>query len=398
MCLSLLGLGMVSGAVTRRRTLRGESPTHEVLTTPEGASLEAAKLLAAIRAQASAGRPAIDSRRKFLELFPRGWPAYRQQLALGQDLAAAGRPEEGIEYLREVSSRHRLTGRKHTLLATAAGIAASHDQSDTAIALYGKALAQPTLARSAARTAYRRALLLLEAGRRAAGLAGFKVALPGLSGRNASRARAHILILGGRMPSDIEGYAALARAHVTTGDRRGAEKVWDRAERQVRLQPGHLLGRAENLAALGETTDAGRIYNQIRTRNAGHPAAETALYRWARLMSHEHGAIRQARNAYEELLRRYPKGRHVVDAWLGLGDLEVKARNYNTAEGAYRRVLKLTRNPAKRWAASLSIGWCLIHRRKFGKAVQYFTQIKSQAGDPQQKQQLARGLKRARER
>jgi len=400
-CLGLLSLGAVSGALAQRRLARRGVRVHTGGSTTPEADAEGRQLLQRIAALDRAGKRADAPvlRQQFLQQFPESWQVYRQQLALGGDLALGGRPDLGIQYLTRMAGEPRSSGQSHAMLATAAQLAVKAGDPDQAIQLYRAALAHPTLTATAARSRYRQAVLLRASGQPQAARDAFATAQPGLRGRMARRAAAHLRILEAsvRPPATVEDRLLLARAHLLLGERRGAEQVWARAAQIGALRPEVQLARADNLAALGETTDAARLYNQLRSKSSAHPAVETAMYRWARLMSRERGALRQARVAFLELLRRYPRGRHEADAWLGLGDLEVKAGRYKAAQRAYRKVLSVSRKPGKLWAARLSIGWCWIRRKQYGKARRHFDGMARDAVTPEHKRQVARGLKQSRE-
>ncbi|MBC7263518.1 MAG: tetratricopeptide repeat protein [Chloroflexi bacterium] len=101
------------------------------------------------------------------------------------------------------------------------------------------------------------------------------------------------------------------------------------------LVPQGWLEKARTLATMGRTEDAVRAYRHFAALYPAHPQAEDALWRAAALASDCVGA----QEAYRDLIRAYPEGAHVAEAWFRDGMCAYTASDWPQAMSIWQQAL-----------------------------------------------------------
>lgn len=174
------------------------------------------------------------------------------------------------------------------------------------------------------------------------------------------------------------------------------ENVEEKADYYLRLgeihgktQRLHRLKGAEDEIALGKETDPKRraqlaasaaahktaetaaLIAAIETyrvlienpRFASYPRLDAAVFAYAYTLHHAERP-REARAAYDQLLKDHPRSRFVIDAHLALGDYAFEAGQLDEAAVRYQKVLKFPASPLLRYA-QYKLGWVELGQRKY---------------------------------
>jgi len=121
------------------------------------------------------------------------------------------------------------------------------------------------------------------------------------------------------------------------------------------------------------------------------PKIDTALFYMAYTLQSA-GYQKEARIAFDKLLKNYPKSRFVPEAHLAFGEAYFEARQLADAESRYKLVLKFPQSSVYRHA-QYKLGWVAYNLGKFADAMQAFNDvIQATAKDPH-KQVLHRAAK-----
>jgi tetratricopeptide (TPR) repeat protein len=128
-------------------------------------------------------------------------------------------------------------------------------------------------------------------------------------------------------------------------------------------------------AAKRALLDAIVAYRQLAEdpRYVATAVIDTALFHFGYTL-HAAGYREQAREAYDKLLRNYPRSRFIPEAHLAFGDYHFEARQLTDAEARYRAVLKYPKSSLVRYA-QYKLGWVAFNQRKFADAMQAFNDV-----------------------
>ncbi|HEX2689145.1 MAG TPA: tetratricopeptide repeat protein, partial [Kofleriaceae bacterium] len=199
------------------------------------------------------------------------------------------------------------------------------------------------------------------------------------------------------------------------------ENAEEKADYSLRLgeihgktQRLHRLKGAEDAIALGKETDPKRRA-ALAASAASHKSAETAavvaaidtyktLIENPRLASYPHldTAVfylaytlrhaqrpKEARAAYDKLLKDYPRSRFVADAYLALADYAYDVGQLDEAASRYQKVLKFPAAPRVRYAR-YKLGWVELNQRKYQDALEKFFQVAQETAQAADQQVLHR--------
>lgn len=170
-------------------------------------------------------------------------------------------------------------------------------------------------------------------------------------------------------------------------------------EIHARTQRLHRLKGAEDEIALGKATDAKRraqraasaaahktaetaaLVAAIETyralienpRFASFPHRDAAVFAYAYTLQHAERP-KEARAAYDQLLKDHPRSRFVVDAHLALADYAFEVGQRDEAARGYQKVLKFPASPLARYAR-YKLGWVELGQRKYQDALERFYQV-----------------------
>jgi TolA-binding protein len=84
--------------------------------------------------------------------------------------------------------------------------------------------------------------------------------------------------------------------------------------------------------------------------------------------------MKDARNAYDKLLKNYPSSKYVPQAHLAFADYFFEIGQLDDAEARYRMVLKFPKAPSY-WYAMYKLGWIDLNKQRFQDALETFFQV-----------------------
>jgi tetratricopeptide (TPR) repeat protein len=106
-------------------------------------------------------------------------------------------------------------------------------------------------------------------------------------------------------------------------------------------------------------------------RNA--PRIDTALFYFAYTLQSAN-YMKEARQAYDKLLKDYPKSKYVAEAHLAFAEYHFELRQLAEAEARYRKVLEFPQASVYRYA-QYKLGWVDYNLGKFTEALQVFNDV-----------------------
>jgi len=121
--------------------------------------------------------------------------------------------------------------------------------------------------------------------------------------------------------------------------------------------------------------EAIRTY-QLLTDNpafANAPKIDVALFYYAYTLQSAN-YLKEARSAYDKLLKNYPKSKYVAEAHFAFAEYHFEQRQLADAEARYKQVLKFPQS-AVFWYAQYKLGWVDFNLGKHADALQAFNQV-----------------------
>ncbi len=100
---------------------------------------------------------------------------------------------------------------------------------------------------------------------------------------------------------------------------------------------------------------------------------DTALFYFAWTLQNA-GYIKEARDAYDKLLKNYPKSKYVPEAHLAFAEFFFETKQLADAEAKYRLVLKFPKSSVYRFA-QYKLGWVDFNLSKFADAMELFNEV-----------------------
>jgi tetratricopeptide (TPR) repeat protein len=118
---------------------------------------------------------------------------------------------------------------------------------------------------------------------------------------------------------------------------------------------------------------------QVLTDNpifANYPKLDTALFYFAYTLQSA-SYMKEARAAYDKLLKNYPSSRYVPEAHFAFGEYHFEAKQLADAEARYRQVLKFPRSSVY-LSAQYKLGWVDLNLGKPTQALEAFNEVAQQ--------------------
>jgi len=103
------------------------------------------------------------------------------------------------------------------------------------------------------------------------------------------------------------------------------------------------------------------------------PKVDVALFYLAYTLQ-SGGKLKAARDAYDRLLKNYPRSKYIPDAHFAFAEYHFEAGELADAEARYRMVLKFPASSVFHHA-QYKLGWVAYDQRKFGDAMQAFNDV-----------------------
>jgi tetratricopeptide (TPR) repeat protein len=103
--------------------------------------------------------------------------------------------------------------------------------------------------------------------------------------------------------------------------------------------------------------------------------------------------VKEARVAYDKLLKNYPSSRYVPDAHLAFADYFFEAGQLDDAEARYKMVLKFPKSTAY-WYAMYKMGWIDLNKQRFQDALETFFQVAQGTRSDKKQEVLNRAAKK----
>ncbi|MEO8700482.1 MAG: tetratricopeptide repeat protein [Kofleriaceae bacterium] len=121
--------------------------------------------------------------------------------------------------------------------------------------------------------------------------------------------------------------------------------------------------------------EALRTYQQLTDNQAfvNAPNIDSAVFYFAYTLQTS-GYMKEARAAYDKLLKNYPKSKYVAEAHLAFAEYHFELRQLAEAESRYRQVLKFPQSSVYTFA-QYKLGWVSFNLGKFADALQVFNDV-----------------------
>jgi tetratricopeptide (TPR) repeat protein len=121
------------------------------------------------------------------------------------------------------------------------------------------------------------------------------------------------------------------------------------------------------------------------------PKVDTALFYMAFTLQSA-GYLKEARAAFDKLLRNYPQSKYIPEAHLAFGEWFFEQRQLADAENKYQLVLKFPQAGVYRYA-QYKLGWVHFNLGKFADAMQAWNDVIQATRNDPEKQMLHRSAK-----